>query len=293
MESFNNLKKIYNEVKQAADLSKMLLYVVGNKNDQYEHEQIKKNIAIQYSKSINATYRCVSALKSEGINELFDCIGRSLGRCTKFSWGTFGLIGEKECEECHCSKDSHKIDHYHWIKKSINKKKDNADKIREEKEKNQKEKERYIQELNSKKNAKSNLERQKNELNYNKNKLSQEKVNNINERNEIQKKILNTKNQITFIIVRLKNISNKISDIAMNNNHLKTEEEYIDSLQDNMKEVGIKDDEQKRLLQEQKNCIRIFRETNKLDDKELMGLSDSELAAKLHIIIPKSTKDKK
>ena len=60
-----------------------------------------------------------------------------------------------------------------------------------------------------------------------------------------------------------------------------------------MKEVGIKDDEQKRLLQEQKNCIRIFRETNKLDDKELMGLSDSELAAKLHIIIPKSTKDKK
>ena len=77
MESFNSLKKIYNEVKQAADLSKMLLYVVGNKNDQYEHEQVKKDIALQYSKSINATYRCVSALKSEGINELFDCIGRS------------------------------------------------------------------------------------------------------------------------------------------------------------------------------------------------------------------------
>ena len=77
MESFNSLKKIYNEVKQAADLSKMLLYVVGNKNDQYEHEQVKKDIALQYSKSINATYRCVSALKSEGINELFDYIGRS------------------------------------------------------------------------------------------------------------------------------------------------------------------------------------------------------------------------
>ena len=219
-----------------------------------------------------------------------DCFGRSLGRCKVFTWAIFD---DKVCEECKCIKDKHKIDHYHWIKKSINKKKDNADKIREEKEKNQKEKERYLQELNSKKNAKNNLERQKNELNYNKNKLNQEKVNNINERNEIQKKILNTKNQITFIIVRLKNISNKISDIAMNNNHLKTEEEYIDSLQDNMKEVGIKDDEQKRLLQEQKNCIRIFRETNKLDDKELMGLSDSELAAKLHIIIPKSTKDKK
>lgn len=60
-----------------------------------------------------------------------DCIGHKLGRCTKFSWGSWGLIGEKECEECHCSKDSHKIDHYHWIKKKRNKKKDNASKIEE------------------------------------------------------------------------------------------------------------------------------------------------------------------
>jgi hypothetical protein len=148
-----------------------------------------------------------------------------------------------------------------------------------------KELEKRMEELNEEVDSKLN------ELNYNRNKLNQEKINNINDRNEIQKKILDTKNQITFIIVRLKNISNKINDIAMNNNHLKTEEEYIDSLEDNMKEIGIKDEEQKRILQEQKDCIKVFRETNKLDDKELMKLDDSQLAEKLKIIIPKSKKD--
>ena len=220
-----------------------------------------------------------------------DCTGNSLGRCKVFSLGIVFLF-DKECEECKCPKEKHKTDHYRWIKKSVNKKKDNANKIQEERDKNQKEKNRYLEELNNKKKAKSNLDKQINELNYNRNKLNQEKEKNINERNEIQKKIIDTKNQITFIIVRLKNISNKINDIAMNNNHLKTEEEYIDSLEDNMKEVGIKDEEQRRLLQEQKNCIKVFRETSKLDDKELMKLDDSQLAAKLNVIIPKSKKDK-
>ena len=220
-----------------------------------------------------------------------DCTGNSLGRCKVFSLGILLLI-DKKCEECTCPKAKHKIDHYRWIKKSINKKKDNANKIQEERDKNQKEKERYLKELDNKKKAKNNLDKQINELNYNRNKLNQEKANNINERNEIEKKIIDTKNKLTFIIVKLKNISNKINDIAMNNNHLKTEEEYIDSLEENMKEVGIKDEEQRRLLQEQKNCIKVFRETSKLDDKEIMKLNDFELAAKLNTIIPKSKKDK-
>ena len=71
------MKNLYNEVKQSIDLNKVLIFVVGNKNDQYEHEQVKKDIAEKYAKSINAKYRCVSALKSSGINELFDCVGRS------------------------------------------------------------------------------------------------------------------------------------------------------------------------------------------------------------------------
>ena len=78
IDSFNNLKNLYNEVKQAIDLNKIKIFIVGNKNDQYEHEQVKKDIAEQYAKSINAKFRIVSALKLDGgINELFDCVAKS------------------------------------------------------------------------------------------------------------------------------------------------------------------------------------------------------------------------
>ena len=39
---------------------------------------MKKDVAEQYAKSINATLRIVSALKvNGGINELFDCVAKS------------------------------------------------------------------------------------------------------------------------------------------------------------------------------------------------------------------------
>ena len=76
LDSFNNLKNIYNEVKQTVDLDKIFIFVVGNKNDLYGEESVKKDIAEQYANSINATYRCVSALSSSGIDELFECVGR-------------------------------------------------------------------------------------------------------------------------------------------------------------------------------------------------------------------------
>ena len=39
---------------------------------------MEKNVAEEYARSINGVYRCVSALKSTGINELFECVGMSL-----------------------------------------------------------------------------------------------------------------------------------------------------------------------------------------------------------------------
>ena len=43
----------------------------------YAQEAVKKDVAEEYAKSIGGGYRCVSALKSTGINELFDLVGRS------------------------------------------------------------------------------------------------------------------------------------------------------------------------------------------------------------------------
>ena len=70
---------MYKEVKEIVDVSKVHIFVVGNKNDLYEQEQVSKKEAVEYTKSINATYRCVSALKTDGgINELFETLGNNL-----------------------------------------------------------------------------------------------------------------------------------------------------------------------------------------------------------------------
>ena len=70
---------MYKEVKEIVDVSKVHIFVVGNKNDLYDNEQVPKKEAAEYTKSINATYRCVSALKTDGgINELFETLGNNL-----------------------------------------------------------------------------------------------------------------------------------------------------------------------------------------------------------------------
>ena len=65
-------------MQQTVNINKVLIFVVGNKNDLYEIEKVKKEEAEEYTKSINVIYRCVSALNSTGINELFLCVGKSL-----------------------------------------------------------------------------------------------------------------------------------------------------------------------------------------------------------------------
>ena len=70
---------MYKEVKEIVDVSKVHIFVVGNKNDLYDNEQVPKKEVVEYTKSINATYRCVSALKTDGgINELFETLGNNL-----------------------------------------------------------------------------------------------------------------------------------------------------------------------------------------------------------------------
>ena len=126
-----------------------------------------------------------------------------------------------------------------------------------------------MEEIDRKKNAKTNLEKQINDLNDHKKVLEEEQNKNIKEQNEIKEKIKNTSNQITYIIIRLQNISQKIEDFAMNNNHLKTQDKYIDSLKDKMDQIGMNDEQQKNNLKKMKENIKIFREVNELKEDEV------------------------
>jgi len=127
-------------------------------------------------------------------------------------------------------------------------------KNQEEKDRIEREYQKYLEELDRKKNDKTSLEKQINDLNDHKKVLEEEQKKNIKEEYEIKEKIKNTSSQITYII-KLQNISQKIEYIAMNNNHLKTQDEYIDFLKppprrysqlrilkDKMDQIGMNDE---------------------------------------------------
>ena len=101
---------------------------------------------------------------------------------------------------------------------------------------------------------------------------------NIQEKNEIVIKIGKTSNKITFIIMQLKNISDKIDMLAMNKNNIKTEDEYIESLGVQMEEIGFKDEEQRQQINKMKNQNKII-----LEMKNNKNLSEKEIAEMLGI----------
>ena len=211
-----------------------------------------------------------------------DCRFSSLTRCRKYS------IWFHTCEECGCLKTEHKQDYYKYCFKIIEVPKNTDKEQEQEKEKNEIKKKQLKEEINRKEDSKKSiLEKRKLELKENKEMLKREKGKNMKEKETIQIKINNINKQIFYVIVKLQNFYQKINDIVMNNNFMKTEDEYIDSLSEQMEEIGYKDKEQINKLKQVKENNRIFKESLKLKQEELINLSDSQLAEKLSIIIPK------
>jgi hypothetical protein len=106
-------------------------------------------------------------------HNICDCNFRFAGRCKIY---TFGIIGEKKCEICHCPKSCHRNDNYHWVKKRICIKKDNSSQIEEERRRNEAEKQRYLEELNQKRSNKNKINSQIDELYFNKKKVGGKKI---------------------------------------------------------------------------------------------------------------------
>ena len=139
--------------------------------------------------------------------------------------------------------------------------------------------------MNKNYNEKNYLEKQKNELNYNKSILLEEKNKNLNEKINIQKKIGYINQEILFTIYNLQKISEKINDIAMNNNHLKTEDEYIEDLINKMDKLNLNEKEKIEKIKKIKKNNNIFKKAVKLNRNELLNLSDKELSEKLKTLM--------
>ena len=55
-----------------------IIIIAGNKSDLYEHEAVDEDEVRKYCKNIDAIYQLTSAQTGEGVNELFNKIGKEL-----------------------------------------------------------------------------------------------------------------------------------------------------------------------------------------------------------------------
>ncbi len=273
-ELMNDMKKLSpkEQEKKLNNLNDELMNKINELNNQFIEEKYKTLVLNEN----NLTTFCANCARN--CHENCDCNFSSLGRCVKFSFWN------KICEICKCPKKNHKQDYYKYIFRNMRIKKDTNTEQKKEKEKAEKEKKIVQDIINEKEKEMSELEKQKNELNNYKIILKKEKEKNLDEKKEIEEKLSNIKKKIFFTLTRLHSCYQKINDIAMNNNHLKTEDEYIDSLKDNMIEIGIEDKEQIEKLKQIKENNRIFRESIKLSENELINIDESELKDKLGFI---------
>ncbi len=99
-------------------------------------------------------------------------------------------------------------------------------------------------------------------------------------------KIKDINNQILFIIFKLQNISEKINDIAMNNNHIKNEDEYIDDLMEKMDKMNIKEKDKIEKIKKIKEEHKIFKAAINLPRETLLKMDDAKLAETLKVMIP-------
>ena len=244
----------------------------------YLDSQTTYKTVCKLKESKNLCTHCNSCEKNCHVN--CDCMFQIFGRCHIYTFW------KKRCEECGCSKEKHKQDYYSYNLETITVKRNTEEEKRNQINKKRQEENKIQEEIKRKKDVKSELIRQKSNLEKNKSLLMNEKDINIKEKIEIQKKINEISQRIFITILTLQNLTEKINDIAMNNNHLKTEDEYIDDLMDKMDKMNIRDRDKIEKIKRIKETNRIIREALKLDKVSLTTMNYSELIDTLKIKFP-------
>ena len=267
------------------------------KLDPKQLEEKMKNLNNEFTKMMNyldnqTFYQTIKKLKysdclcthcdncEKNCHSICNCLFSSLGRCKIFTF--FG----KKCEECGCDKNKHKQDKYSYNFEDIQISKNNEKEKNEQINRKNTEENKLKQEINKKNLVKDELKRQKENLENKKEMLLKEKNSNMEEKNIIQKKIFEINHNIFLTIIKLHCLTDKINDIAMNNNHTKNEDDYIDDLLDKMDKMNIKDKDKIERIKKIKETNRIIKESLKLDKITLATMDDSQLSRALLNIIP-------
>ena len=239
------------------------LYEIGNKKTKQKVKKLKEGSDEEYTHCQQCEENC---------HDPCDCIHLFTSRCTIYP--VFG----SDCEKCGHSKDRHTRDKFHYVYEYIDIQTidtNEIDKAKKEKEQRENELRRNLNEENNKK---TYIEQIIADLEKSINELNQKKESNIKQKSEIEKKVKETNNDILVIIVRLQSISQRLNDLAMNNNYIQKDNEYIDSLIDKYTEVYGNDNEKVKELEEMKKYNERFIKTVKLKKEELFNLNDSQLS---------------
>ena len=111
--------------------------------------------------------------------------------------------------------------------------------------------------------------------------LENEKEVGEKEKEKIKDMLKKITNEITINMVKLQNISQKLELIAMNKNHIKTEDEYIDNLKEQIKETGKNEEKKKKKLEELKKENKKTMEALKLSKEDILNLDEKKKREKI------------
>lgn len=202
-----------------------------------------------------------------------ECWFTFAGRCKIYP--VFG----SSCEKCGHAKKVHKQENYHYIYEEI----EVSDNTSEEKNILNEQKERERAKLNERikqqNQEKDSLQRQLNELNYNLEDILEEKRKYEKEKNEVKNQVDNINKKMKIIIMKLQRLSDEIYKKGMNKNHIKNENEYIDTLSTQMQEIGYKEEEIKEKLGDIKKNNNLLNSVMKIPQEEILMKNADELMA--------------
>ena len=275
LESDMEKKKPKELERELAKLNEELNNKLYNLNNLTETKTIRK-----LKKDKNKYLYTVCNTCEANCHEPCDCFLQSLGRCTIYTFF------DKKCEICGHKKEDHSQDYYSYISELIQIQKNTDEEKQKEKKEYENKKKQYLYMMNKNYSEKNNIEKQKNELTYHKNQLLSEKSKNLKEKNDIQNRIYYINQEILYIIYNLQKISEKINDLAMNINHLKNEDEYIDDLINKMDKLNYNEKEKIEKIKKIKENNAIFKNAVNLNREELLKMDNKQLAEKLNILIP-------
>lgn len=240
--NLNTQENYYN--KELSDLERAYNSKIYDLENQYETVAKRELEYTSYSVHTICKY-C-----EKNCHNYCSCFGGFVNRCE-----VFPIFGN-DCESCGHDKSWHRLhQHEHYVYKNEKRKISNYEKIMEENDKYYKK----VDEINNNKyekiNQKNRIEGEIRNLNREKNDLLSSKNYYINEKNKIYNNMKPLNKDISKNISILIDISNKISDEALNKYQFEIENDYIDYLINEIKKSNKNKNEIEKLNKKKETNI--------------------------------------